>query len=406
MISEFEKTCLSDLANISDISIRYHENNKSEDLFDAREIPASLLSFIRRHHKHFSIGSYTNRGYICRVSLQLGLESMFIPTRQDSYLEIGPYLPSFLTIDEIAARLTEYGLKPEPALIRFFTNDCPVLSEGKIESLQRMLYSILNPGMSCTVVRISDSRDMPVTTEAISIERIEENKKIIFRYESFVPFLEALSKGDFQKCLELIMASPQYKIGDHFSEDRFKNEKVKAIYYASIFSFICTGSGVSPISADQLFCRFIRKITSLKTTEQVTQANFDMLRSFCDLVQQESQQHSQTVKRILYYLSLHVNVPLNMDDLSEAIQLPRSKCESIFKKECGLSILKYHQEMRLNRAAELLLDRALSISQVALQAGFPDQNYFSRVFKKAYGYTPRYYRDMFLHTAVQHNFKA
>ena len=59
----------------------------------------------------------------------------------------------------------------------------------------------------------------------------------------------------------------------------------------------------------------------------------------------------------------------------------------------GLSPLQYILQLRISRAAELLERTALSISQIGDQCGFEDSNYFSRVFRKRMGCSPRPYRN-------------
>ncbi|NQT59464.1 MAG: helix-turn-helix transcriptional regulator [Bacteroidetes bacterium] len=63
----------------------------------------------------------------------------------------------------------------------------------------------------------------------------------------------------------------------------------------------------------------------------------------------------------------------------------------------GLSPLQYILQLRISRAAELLENTLLPISQIGDQCGFEDSNYFSRVFRKRMGCSPRQYRN---HTAT------
>ena len=57
-----------------------------------------------------------------------------------------------------------------------------------------------------------------------------------------------------------------------------------------------------------------------------------------------------------------------------------------------MGIAEYIRRRRLHKAKKLLKMTDLPISQIALAVGFADYNYFSRIYKKAYGKSPRYYR--------------
>lgn len=64
----------------------------------------------------------------------------------------------------------------------------------------------------------------------------------------------------------------------------------------------------------------------------------------------------------------------------------------LFKKRIGCSPMEYLMELRIRRAKDLLLENKKfkkNISQIAMMSGFPDQYYFSKVFKQRVGCSPR-----------------
>ncbi|HKL22771.1 MAG TPA: helix-turn-helix transcriptional regulator, partial [Tichowtungia sp.] len=79
-------------------------------------------------------------------------------------------------------------------------------------------------------------------------------------------------------------------------------------------------------------------------------------------------------------------------DLAKAIGLSESRLRVIFKEAAGIPLGAYIQNYRINRAMALLYTTALSIADVAEEAGFGSPQAFSRTFKKETGQTPRRYR--------------
>jgi YesN/AraC family two-component response regulator len=65
----------------------------------------------------------------------------------------------------------------------------------------------------------------------------------------------------------------------------------------------------------------------------------------------------------------------------------------LFKQEMGITFTDYLNQVRINRSCELLTNTSLNLIDVSLQAGFDDQSYFSKVFKKLKGITPKSYRN-------------
>ena len=67
----------------------------------------------------------------------------------------------------------------------------------------------------------------------------------------------------------------------------------------------------------------------------------------------------------------------------------------VFKEAIGTSPIEYLLNLRMSKAAEQLLKSRKSISEIALDCGFNDSNYFSRQFRNHYSCSPREYRKRF-----------
>ncbi|MEF2245165.1 MULTISPECIES: AraC family transcriptional regulator [unclassified Paenibacillus] len=65
----------------------------------------------------------------------------------------------------------------------------------------------------------------------------------------------------------------------------------------------------------------------------------------------------------------------------------------VFKKNSGISISSYVQQLRIQKAKYLLMNTSLSIQEIGEEVGYQDALYFSRVFKKITGKSPSPYRE-------------
>jgi two-component system, response regulator YesN len=65
----------------------------------------------------------------------------------------------------------------------------------------------------------------------------------------------------------------------------------------------------------------------------------------------------------------------------------------LFKEETGIPFREYLVHLRIETAKNFLVTSDQKISQLALRLGFDNGNYFSTVFKKYTGMTPRSYRQ-------------
>ncbi|MGN1007844.1 MAG: helix-turn-helix transcriptional regulator, partial [Butyricicoccus sp.] len=71
----------------------------------------------------------------------------------------------------------------------------------------------------------------------------------------------------------------------------------------------------------------------------------------------------------------------------------------IFKHSVGLSPVEYMNRLRIVKSFAYLQDKDLTIADAGAAVGIHDPNYYSRLFKKTIGYSPRYFKDSAPQTA-------
>lgn len=86
------------------------------------------------------------------------------------------------------------------------------------------------------------------------------------------------------------------------------------------------------------------------------------------------------------------NNELSVDDLVKEMALGRTVFFNKLKGLTGLSPVEYIRDVRIKRAAELLLDGRYNITEVTYMVGLNDSRYFAKCFKTAYGVTPTEYK--------------
>lgn len=83
---------------------------------------------------------------------------------------------------------------------------------------------------------------------------------------------------------------------------------------------------------------------------------------------------------------------LTLDELARRAGMSRSQFVRVFRRSCGTSPVDYLIDLRLDAARRLMIKSDKNISEIALDCGFSDSNYFSRQFRKRLGVTPKAYR--------------
>ena len=83
---------------------------------------------------------------------------------------------------------------------------------------------------------------------------------------------------------------------------------------------------------------------------------------------------------------------IDMDELAKEVFLSHSGLIWKFKRELNTTPSKYLGILRLRYAKQLLLNDRVKLVDVALSVGYEDQSYFSKVFRKHTGMTPKQYQ--------------
>ncbi len=99
------------------------------------------------------------------------------------------------------------------------------------------------------------------------------------------------------------------------------------------------------------------------------------------------------VEQVLRIMRRDYRKALSLENLAQACGLSSFYLSRLFKQHTGTTLRAYLEQIRIQQAKHLLLDRAKTVAEVAACVGFSDQAYFANVFRKRVGLSPSSYRD-------------
>ena len=102
---------------------------------------------------------------------------------------------------------------------------------------------------------------------------------------------------------------------------------------------------------------------------------------------------SPTLGRVLEFVARHLDKPLSLERLAAVAGMDLFRFARAFKQSTGSSPHRYLLEARITRAKELLRDRTISITEIALRTGFATPSHFSVTFRRITSLAPRAFRD-------------
>lgn len=109
---------------------------------------------------------------------------------------------------------------------------------------------------------------------------------------------------------------------------------------------------------------------------------------FC---QRQKRQNQERVQKVIAILKENMTEALTLEEIGRRVGCSHFYLSRIFSQETGMSIFQYLRELRMDRAAELLREGRLNVTQVALEVGYSSPSHFSVAFHGAFGCCPGLY---------------
>ena len=100
----------------------------------------------------------------------------------------------------------------------------------------------------------------------------------------------------------------------------------------------------------------------------------------------------EVIDRCRHYIMENIEKKISLNDICSYLGHSPSFCNSLFKKYTGMSPVQYMQNLRVQTSAHLMGITGMKVNQVCHKVGIDDPYYFSRLFSKTMGISPKEYR--------------
>lgn len=124
---------------------------------------------------------------------------------------------------------------------------------------------------------------------------------------------------------------------------------------------------------------------------------------FFNIKENGTRDKAVTLNGLVRYINANLDKKLALEELAGMMHMHPNYFIRMFKKNIGVSPLKYINKMRFEKAVGLFANEDLTISDIMATVGFDDYSTFSNFFKSYSGYSPKTYRKMFIYRTSPHN---
>lgn len=308
-------------------------------------------------------------------------------TLVDTYL-IGPVFTSAVSESYIQQRIRELHVSRqwEDLALRYI-HKVPIVAYPTLIQYGMMLYyCITGQKIQPEAIRFIDP------PSAKGKKRNGRHHSGDLEYAFQLEIIQAVEDGnvDFVHPKRVYSAT----VGTVSREGPLRQAKNIMISFITLVSRAAIRGGMSAADAFDLADFYILISEDCTNEAEVYQNGQTCLRDYTQRVHRIRQAgYSKVTQDCLDYIARNVREKITMDELSEALKYSKNYLSTKIHEETGMTIRQIITQQKLKQAALWLTSTTKPIQDICHELSFESPSYFSSQFRKAYGMTPKEYRE-------------
>lgn len=169
--------------------------------------------------------------------------------------------------------------------------------------------------------------------------------------------------------------------------------KTRSIELCSLLSRAAIESGATSDSIFKINNQYLKSLQTMHSLDELCFKLQESVETFTDCTfNYIPTKNSELIKKSIQFIAQNFATSISLDDVASYVHLNPAYFSTIFKQSMGSSFKEYLTMVRIEESKRLLANTNYSVIDIAIATGFEDQSYFSKVFKKYTGLTPKQYR--------------
>jgi len=320
-----------------------------------------------------------------------------IPINNIGTVIIGPVLssnPTRMLLDELA---TTYGKKEMEETLNEYYYSLPVVSATKLVKTCKLFYFIFQKKLEDRDILIQNIqpynhlKEVKISTQYI----LEAHQNSSFHHDPIAEkkiyqFIIDGQKENLLTYWKAFKENTSFDFGKLSKKNEVRNQKNLTIAIITLATRAAITGGLHPEIAYTLGDRFIQDLEELQEIKDIHLFTENILYEFADKVEKTKREnYSRPIFQCRNYIYKHIYEHLTLQSIAEHLSISPKYLSNLFKKEVGIPISEYIQQTKIEEAKKLMTFAEHSLSEIHALLNFTDQSYFTKVFKKYTGITPK-----------------
>ena len=312
---------------------------------------------------------------------------------------VGPFLmenPDSLLITDLHHNYPDIPLESLLDLYDY-AGQVTVIPPSMVTQVSRLLYHLFSNFVSDARQELIFNRgkihQQSKINESIQMyKNLELDKKISYPFEKERELLTKVKTGNKQEASAILNDLLGYVF---FSEgNSIEIIKSRASELCSLLSRSAIEGGAGTDQILKINNQFLKNLQTVKSIDALCYMLQEVLDIYMEcMFSQLNTKNGDVVRKAMKYISENFASSLTLEDVADQVHLNPAYFSSIFKQACGSSFKEYLNMVRVEESKRLLANTDYSLINIAIATGFEDQSYFSKIFKKHTGLTPKQYRS-------------
>lgn len=309
----------------------------------------------------------------------------------------GPFLmdePDSLLLSDIGEK---YSIPTAPLLEMYEeAGSLPVFEPAKVTYISRLLYYMCSGLVTDSRAQFNLNHNKLYQQSKIneSIQMYKASPQVnsrVYPYEKEKALITKLKTGDTEQAKALLNDLLGYVF---FAEgNNLEVVKSRALELSSLLSRAAIEGGATSDSVLKVNNQFLMSLQNITDLDDLCYKLQETIDVFTDcMFNYIPSKGNEIIKKAIRYISQNFSRSLTLDEVAEHVHLNSAYFSTLFKQSTGSSFKEYLNMVRIEESKRLLANTDNSIIDISLATGFEDQSYFSKVFKKYTGLTPKQYR--------------
>ncbi|MBT2723920.1 MULTISPECIES: helix-turn-helix domain-containing protein [unclassified Bacillus (in: firmicutes)] len=370
-----------------------HSIHFQHNLFDFSKETILNQLFSEGHTLDFPVFSTTAYlGNFFSINIRLGEEF-------HGKIIVGPVLFSNVPKESIKGIVNDFQLRVNKEELIHYYHSLPVYSHLDFIHLSTILFYMIYQ-QELDVVNILQNNKL-LGRKRMEIEQpdvhVSERRQEIMTYVDPLyekRMFECVKEGKKFELIQLLQESPKEgKMGVLSKTSQLRSVKNLTIAGITLATRSAIDGGLMPDVSYTLSDLFIQKIEELNDYNAVMKFFEYALLEFTERVQKgKKHKYSKPINICQNYIYTHLYQDICLSDLADLVQMNPQYLSHLFKKEVGISIIEFIQQVKVDEAKTLLTYTQHSLTEISSLLNFHDQSYFIKVFKKFAGVTPNQFK--------------